>query len=220
MKTSFAVALLLTLAAPVIAQGAPPSAQPPLAPGSPAMPIPPPAQGERQAPPPPPPAPPPASERRPLPTRNVKVDVTIAEQSGAAPPVKKVVTLVVADGRASSVRSVTSVPIADGGGRDLPLNIDATVNVTAEQRIVLELRFNYASSSIMAPLGADVLPAAVTDVEQTRRRERLAPRLSFGNITENLTVLLTSGAPMVVARSADAAADRTVTVEVKAEIVK
>jgi hypothetical protein len=42
----------------------------------------------------------------------------------------------------------------------------------------------------------------------------------YGEITENLWTLLNAGEPVVVSRSADAASDRTVTVEVKAEILK
>ncbi len=50
------------------------------------------------------------------------------------------------------------------------------------------------------------------------RHDRATP--GIWNITENLAVLLTQNVPIVVARSADAASDRTVTVEVKAEILK
>ena len=186
-------------------------------------PAPPPGQTstpDRQPPPPPPPAPPPPGERRPLPTRNVKVEVTISEASGTATPQKKVVSLIVADGRASGVRSLNTIPITDGDRRDLPLNVDASVNVTPDQRILLELKFNYASATVMPPLGAESFPVPETDADRARHRDRTAPRTAFSTITENLTVLLAPGAPLVVARSADAAADRTVTVEVRADIVK
>ena len=160
-------------------------------------------------------------ERRPIPTRNVKVDVTITDQTGSGTPMKKVVSLVVADGRSGNVRSHSSVPLFTGGpNRELPLNVDATALVTPEQRVLLELKFNYSSVIVKAPGGAGSRPAPVSDVEKARDRELSAPRPTVANITENLWVLLSPGVSTVVARSADAAADRIVTVEVKADIVK
>lgn len=191
----------------------PQPAQPPQAPQAERQPA---EERERTLPPPPPPAPPPPSERRPVPTANVKVDVTITDQTGTATPVKKVVTMIVADGRSSSVRSNTNVPLSVGGARELPLNVDATVYITGDRRVLLDLRFNYSSVSFVTPVGTRERPAPTTDAE----RDMAAPRPAQANITENLTVLLTPGIPTVIARSADAAADRTVTVEVKAEILK
>jgi hypothetical protein len=160
-------------------------------------------------------------DRRPLPTRNVKVDVTITDQAGSGTPMKKVVSLIVADGRSGGVRSNSSVPLMNGGpNRDLPLNVDVTAHVTADQRVLLELRFNYSSVNAITPVGGGERPAPTTDEERARDRDLKLPRPAFANITENLVVLLTPGTPTVVARSADAAADRTVTVEVKADIVK
>jgi hypothetical protein len=233
--TSIATALLATavLGAPSFAQDLPRTAEAlraeaPVAEAHPQPPQPPqaaqPAQAERQPaeerertmPPPPPAAPPPPGERRPLPVANVKVDVTITDQTGTATAMKKIVSMVVADGRSSSVRSNTNVPIAIGGGRELPLNVDANVNITPDRRVLLELRFNYTSVSFVTPVGAKERPAPTTDQE----RDLAAPRPATSAITENLTVLLVPGTPSLIARSADAAADRTVTVEVKAEILK
>lgn len=163
-----------------------------------------------------PPAPPPPAERRSMPTRNVKVDVTITEQNGSAAPVKKVVSLVVADGRQSAVRSNTTAPIATGNSRDLPLNIDASVNLTPDQRILLDLRFIYASVSVMAPLAGEGRAAPVTPEEKTAA----SARPGYASIQDSLVLLLSPGIPIVAARSADAATDRTVTVEVKAEILR
>ena len=134
---------------------------------------------------------------------------------------KKVVSVILADGRPGGVRSMTSVPLVWGGpNRELPLNVDATAMVTPEQKVLLDLRFNYASVNVMPPVGAGAGPTPVTEEEKARDRDMTAPRPAFGNITENLAVLLTQNVPIVVARSADAATDRTVTVEVKAEILK
>jgi len=168
---------------------------------------------ERERTPPPPPAP---AERRPLPTRNVKVDITITEQDGVTPPAKKVVSLVVADGRSSNIRSQTNAPIANGSSRELFLNVDASVNLTPEQRVLLDLRFLYTGVSVMSPLAGEGRAAPATPEEKAWA----APRPGNSSIQDSLTVLLTPGTPLVVARSADAASDRIVTVEVKAEILK
>jgi hypothetical protein len=209
---SIVAALIATavLGTAVFTQDPPPPAQTPQA-----------SQARTPLPPPPPPAPPPPSERRPLPTQNVKVDVTITDQTGSGSPMKKVVSMVVADGRSSGVRSMTSVPLATGGpNRDLPLNVDATVTVTPDRKVLLDLRFNYSSVSFVVPVGSQDRPAPTTEQERAMLRDLTAPRAAIATITKNLTVLLASGTPFVVARSADAAADRTVTVEVKAEILK
>ena len=178
-------------------------------------PAPPPAtQAPRAGIPPPPPAAPPA---RNVPTRNVKVDVTITDQTGTGAAMKKVVSLVVADGRSSSVRSMTqvatqrretetSIPVNDY--RNVPLNIDTYVTITAEQRVLLELKFNYGS---VQRSGGTTAPP---------RDGSSGSDAMYGEITENLWTLLNAGEPVVVSRSADAASDRTVTVEVKAEILK
>lgn len=171
---------------------------------------------ERTMPPTPPPAPPAPQERRPLPTRNVKVDVTITEQAGTSAPVKKVVSLVVADGRSSGVRSNTTVPIADGSTRELPLNVDASVNLTPDQRVLLELRFIYQSVRIMGPFAGEGMPEPTT----AGAKAAASPRPGYSMINDALTFLLSPGIPVIAARSADAATDRTVTVEVKAEILK
>ncbi len=220
---SIITALIATavLGAPVFTQDAPQPAQAPQAsqqPRTPQAAQAPQAERERQ-----PaeerertPSPPPAFERRPLPTRNVRVDITITEQGGGAPPAKKVVSLVVADGRSSNVRSMTNAPIANGNSRDLFLNVDASVNLTPEQRVLLDLRFLYTSVSVMSPLAGEGRAAPATPDEKAWA----APKPGHSTIQDSLTVLLTPGTPLVVARSADAASDRIVTVEVKAEILK
>ena len=169
-------------------------------------PTPTPAQGsrtERDTPPPP-------AERRPLPTRNVKVDVTISEQGGTSAASKKVLSLVVADGRWGSVRSMSTGPTVADNRKNLPLSADVNATLTPDQRVLLELRFTYSSYVS----GASSAPSGNAEADRARTA------LSVADLTENLTVLLTSGAPAIVARSADAASDRTVTVEVKAEILK
>ena len=217
-------------AAPARVAATPAAVQAPRAPQPPSQARQPAEERERSVPPPPPPAPPatqtpragrdvppppPAPPR--LPARNVKVDVTITDQTGTGAAMKKVVSLVVADGRSSSVRSMTQVPtqrretetsVPVNDYRNVPLNIDTYVSITPEQRVLLELKFHYGSvhrAGTGAPAGEGASAAADA---------------RYGEITENLWTLLNAGDPVVVSRSADAASDRTVTVEVKTEILK
>ncbi len=153
-----------------------------------------------------PPAPPAA--RRTLPTRNVKVTVNISDQQGDGPVSVKTVELVIADGYRGNVRSSAQVPTPIGPYRTLPLNVDAEAIITPEARVLLELRFNYGIVEAAA-----AVPAPADD-------ERRPAQPRFAEISENLIVLLTQGVPLVASRSADAASDRRVTVEVQAEILK
>lgn len=235
MKTSFAVVVMLALAAPAMAQSAPQVAMQTLSAGATGMAIPSPQSATQVASPTGTPAvqqfpsqpiverqegdhldrSPQAARARSIPTSNVRVEVTITEQTGSAAPSKKVVSMVVADGRSGGVRSVSAVPLASGGLRDLPLNVDATAYVTEAQRVLVDLRFSYTSATPM------LVPVVTAD--RTIGDDRHSPteaRTAFATVTENLSVLLTPGTPSTVARSADAATDRTVTVEVKADILK
>ena len=172
---------------------------------------------ERTMPPPSPPAPPAPVELRPYPAQNVRLEVTITDQTGTAAPTKKVVAIVMADGRASAVRSTTGVPIVTTSDtQNLVLNVDANATVTTDKKVLVDLRFNYSSMAFVAPIGVKERPTPMNEVE----RQLSSPRSSLSVITENITVLLPDGTPTIVARSNDAATDRTVTVEVKAEILK
>ena len=60
------------------------------------------------APPPPPPAPAPPAPRKEGQPINIRVDTTISESGGNAPPVKKTVTAVAGDGFDASVREIAT----------------------------------------------------------------------------------------------------------------
>jgi len=91
-------------------------------------------------------------------------------------------------------------PLLEPGQDDLPLNMDASVNLTPSGAVLLRLGFTY-----FVP-GAAQLEGPGFHV--TRR-----------GLTENLTVLIAPGRPMIVSESADPVSDRKVKVEVKAEIL-
>lgn len=236
MKTLSALLFIAALAAPTVAQDTPRALTPALSPDTPPLAVPPPGtpgpgadrqgppppppappppgpqgpQGDRQAPPPPPPAPPPPGERRSMPSRNVRVELVITDADGTAAPTKKVISVVVADGRSAGIRSNAEGTLGSGDnrrGKNLPLHVDVTPTVTADSRVLLELRMVYSGM-------ADVRDA-------TASPDAPVPLRRFtSDINETINVLVTPGTPLLVSRSADAVSDRTVTVEVKADILK
>jgi hypothetical protein len=148
------------------------------------------------------PIPSPAPSRREPTLTNVRIDLTLTDQTGSRPPVKKTMTLTLADGERGAVRSRPQVAVAfpGGGGKSfqqLPLNVDARPSLTGN-KIKLLLTLEYSSADQQP--GADA--AAKADVNFSGQ------------------VVLDSGRPMVVAEAADPVSDRRVTVEVKATILK
>lgn len=148
-------------------------------------------------------APAPAPVPRPEPSLvNVRIDLTLTDQSGARPAVKKTMTLTLADGEHGKVRSrpqaiVTMSPGSPKTLQPLPLNVDARP-ILIGNRIKLLLILEYSSTDQQP--GADA--AARADVNFSGQ------------------VVLDNGRPMVVAEAADPVSDRRVTVEVKATILK
>jgi hypothetical protein len=130
---------------------------------------------------------------------NVKVDVTIIDQSGKANPLRKTVTVVTADGLNGRIRAGANY--ANIG--EMPLNIDVEPALLQNGRILLALNLQYD------------LPATTTieDKPGTPLLRRLA-------IQENLHIVLDNGKPMIAAQSADPVGDRQVTVEVTATVLK
>jgi hypothetical protein len=146
------------------------------------------------------PAPEPTPRPTPYSLTNVRVELTINDQAGARPPVKKTITLTLGDGERGSVRSRPQVLVVIDGNKSytpLSLNVDARPTLVSN-RIKLLLTLEYSSAGQL--MGADGTPK--TDVNFSGQ------------------VLLDSGRPLVVAEAADPVSDRRVTVEVKATVLK
>jgi len=168
-----------------------------------------------------------ATETRP--TDNVRLEVTITHQTGTAAPVKRSATLTVADMGRGSLRAGNQVavpesgyigapsgPKSEGGGvpapvptapvtsfkyRSVGLNVDALrVNVSGDKaRVELSIEF----SAVDDKLG-------------------LAGPPSFPTFSQNLTVMLESGRPLLIAQTNDVVDNvaRKQSVEVTATILK
>lgn len=125
---------------------------------------------------------------------NIGVELTIRDQRGNAQPVTKTVTMVVADRTAGRIRTAGSTRTEKFGFQGVTLNVDASPTIVREGLIRLRLTMEYR-------------PA---DTEGS-----YSP-----NVSENIETLLQNGKPQVISRSADPDSDRSVTVELKATILK
>ena len=141
----------------------------------------------------------PAAERPPQPV-NVRVEVTISDQRGNAPAVKKTITAVTGDGMNARVRTNAHFTVDLGA---IPLNLDAMPTILPGGRIRVAVGLQYE----MPVIAEGAPPSSGT-------------RLMKTTIQENLAVNLDDGRPLVVAQSADPISDRQVTVEVRATILK
>ena len=206
-------------------QVAPLPPQPPQAPAAQQAQTPRPAQ----PPQPPQPAPAPAPPREPAPVFNVRVEVTITDQTEASPPIKKTIGLTVAEGMNGSVRSGVTVPILStsfvpekGGApgspvasysyRNMGLNLDVrNVRVTGNT-VVLNLSVEYNP--------VDEKTSGASAVMATTPSPQMPP--SFATFQQTLGLVLESGKPLVVAQSSDPVPgrDRKASLEVKATILK
>lgn len=136
------------------------------------------------------PAPPPRPEPvgQPL---NIRVELTITDQTGTGEAIKKSVTMLAADRARASVRN--------DAGRQGFINADANPQVLP-------------SGFVRMTLGLEYMPTVTgPDGEGQRTLSRLH---------EHVTVILESGKPLVISQAADPASDRKVTVQVTATVVK
>jgi hypothetical protein len=97
MRTRFALAVLVLIASPALAQTAPSRPRAPQAPQPPSTPVQAAGPASVTPPPPPPPPAPPGPPRREGQPINVKVELTITEESGGMSS-KKTVSAVIGDG--------------------------------------------------------------------------------------------------------------------------
>ena len=174
-KLTCAAGLLVLTTIALAGQETPPNAVPPQ---------PPPAQGK-------PPAPevrPPDPVGQPV---NVKLDLTITDQSGPGDPAKKIVTMLIADRGNGSIRSAGYSNLSS----NVRINVDARPQILSNGSVRLGLGLEYN------PRVADSSAAAVS-------------------LHEQMTVILTPEKPMLISQSADPVSDRRVTVEVRATLLK
>jgi hypothetical protein len=160
----------------------------------------------------------PAPEPAALPV-NIKIEVSITDQSGSGTPARKVVSMISADRQSTNIRSSASVPVPSvvfpkpAGATDPPQPMtsytyrNVTINVDARPAIVQK-----EPNRISLSLGLEYIPRA------EGRQEEMAPGMASWK--ESLWLILESGKPMIVSQAADPTSDRKITVEVTATILK
>ena len=138
--------------------------------------------------------------KSPLRTRaNIKIDVTISDQTGSGPVEKKVVSVIAAEETWGKIRTQAAARMSDGGFQHVGLNVDARPWLTSTGAIQLELTVAYN------PPGA-----TAKDTPQARPTE----------LNQSMTIILQNGKPMLVSQAADPIMDRKIVVEVVAAILK
>ena len=175
------------------------------APQAPAPPAPPaiaraprPSTGDAQAPPPPA-APEVAHAPRPRgQLANVRVDVTVTDQTGTGPAITKTMTLTVADGESAMIRNETEMKTPDSV-RSAPFSVDVRAVIDGD-RVRLDVGLDY-----------QVLDAASTQTPGPPTRALFKGRQAL---------VLENGKPLVISQSSDPMSDRKVTVEVKGTIIR
>lgn len=134
---------------------------------------------------------------------NVRVDLTISDQTGSGPVEKKQVTLIAAEESWGKIRTNAATKAQDitAGGPVTPirLNVDARPFLNSAGAIQLELTIDYNPLGVMTK-----------DTAQLRPTE----------INQSMTIVLQSGKPMIVSQAADPVTDRKIIVEVVATILK
>jgi hypothetical protein len=139
-------------------------------------------------------APTPRREGQPI---NVRVDLTLTDQRGGAPPIKRTLTVLAADTYTGSLRTQSQV-MAVG---PVPLNVDASPTLLADGKIRLGINLQY---DWPAPTDANAARGTVTST----------------SLHDQLMMILENGKSTIVAQSADPIGERQVTVEVKATILR
>ncbi|HET7219194.1 MAG TPA: hypothetical protein VFJ02_14155 [Vicinamibacterales bacterium] len=128
---------------------------------------------------------------------NLRLELTITDQRGAAPATPKTVTMLVADRYLGRIRTSGNVRV---GTNYLPivLNVDAQPEVLKDGRVRVQVTLEYRAQT----------------GEGTQEENQPS------NLTESFSVILDDGKPMLVTQSADPGSDRRVKVEMKATQVK
>jgi len=129
---------------------------------------------------------------------NLRLEFTVTDQIGTAPPVKKTITMNVADGESGRIRTNADVFRKNSSPTVVPLAVDASPEIESGK---IRLRASLEYQLLSDAAGPD-LPAGKT------------------SITQSVTSILNDGVLTILSQSADPLTDRKVTLEVKATIIK
>lgn len=146
---------------------------------------------------------------------NIKIDVTITDQSAPGEAAKKIVSMIVGDWQSNSIRSSANVPVPSRpmipgqpapmtySYREVRINVDARPILLKDNRISLNF-------------GLEYLPQVPANTKDASDR----PAEGTASLNERLGLILESGKPVIVSQAADPTSDRRITVELVATILK
>jgi hypothetical protein len=129
---------------------------------------------------------------------NLRLEFTVTDQIGTAPPVKKTITMNVADGESGRIRTNADVFRKNSNPTVVPLSVDAAPEIEGTK---IRLRASLEYQLLSDAAGPD-LPAGKT------------------SITQSVTTILNDGVSTILSQSADPLTERKVTLEVKATIIR
>ncbi|HUF25314.1 MAG TPA: hypothetical protein VMN81_14375 [Vicinamibacterales bacterium] len=136
-------------------------------------------------------------ETAPTSMTNVRLDLTVTDQSGGGQPIKKAISLLVAERGDGRVRSIGMAVPQGGPSYSVSLNADAAIGRIEGNLIRIHVTVEYS-------------PAA--------------PETGIANrgsqLSQTVEVVLTNGKPTVIVQAADPLTDRKVTLEATATIVR
>ena len=138
---------------------------------------------------------------------NIKIEVSITDQTGSGTPARKLVTMIAGDHQSTNIRSAASVPVRSSPNSQTTFMRDVTINVDARP-IIIQKEPNKISLS----LGLEYFPKAQGSQE--------VMEAGMATFSERLGLILESGKPMMISQAADPTSDRKITVEITATILK
>ncbi len=164
---------------------------------------------------------------------NVKVDVTIADQTGTTPGFKKTMSVTVADRARSSIRSRIDVPVPSTTFTPMAGAQAAGTDKEKAAPISPMVSYSYRSLGLNLDVSEIAIEANFVRLRLTIEYSPLDEKLAEGdakatlppgiaNFQQTLSLILENGKPLVVAQTSDPvpSRDRKQTVEVKATILK
>lgn len=143
---------------------------------------------------------------------NARIELTISDNRGDAPPTTKTVSILTADRTWGRIRTQGEVRNANvpAGRQAVILNVDARPTLLSSSKARVELTIEYRPADEVS------VTANGTAVATPRRDyEGATP-----NINESLAVVLEDGKPLIISQSADPVTDRKVKVEAKLTVMR
>ncbi len=131
---------------------------------------------------------------------NIKLELTITDQTGGGEATKRTVSMIVADRKNGSIRSSGQVIAPGGGGRfPVSLNVDAMPVIIKDGLMRLDVSLEY-------------VPKPGSDNASSGEGR--------GSLNERLSLLVESGRPLIVSQASDPTSERRISVELTATVLK